>query len=59
MSTWSGDERVPDQCPSCGSPDIVSVEWFGPTGVVAPDGGEEVRMQYGIRCRDCGAVEEL
>jgi hypothetical protein len=49
----------PGVCPSCGSPNIVPVEWHGPTGVTSPDGGEEYRMQYGIQCRDCGATEEI
>jgi hypothetical protein len=46
-------------CPSCGSVAITLIEWYGPTGVTSPDGGEECRMQYGIQCRECGRIEEL
>jgi hypothetical protein len=45
-------------CPMCGSQKVVPIEWHGPTGVVAPDGGEEFQTQFGYRCLDCGAVEE-
>jgi hypothetical protein len=45
-------------CPWCGSPNTTSIEWHGPTGVVAPDGGQEYRSQEEYRCRDCGGVEE-
>jgi hypothetical protein len=38
---------------------VVLIEYHGPTGVTAPDGGEEFRTQYGIQCRDCGTVEEI
>jgi hypothetical protein len=46
-------------CPACGSENISGIEWYGPTGVTGPDGGQEYRMQYGIKCRDCGELEEL
>jgi hypothetical protein len=45
-------------CPSCGSANVIAIESYGPTGVVAPDGGEEYRLQCGIKCNHCGAVEE-
>jgi hypothetical protein len=45
-------------CPWCGSPNVVAVEWYGPTGVVAPDGGQEYQAQIGYKCYDCGEVEE-
>jgi hypothetical protein len=35
------------------------VEGDFPTGVVGPAGGEEYRHEVGMRCRECGAVEEL
>jgi hypothetical protein len=52
-------EEESDSCPVCGSENIVFVEWGGPTGVTAPDGGEEYRLQQGYRCCVCGAVEDL
>jgi hypothetical protein len=48
-----------DVCAACGSWNIDAVEWHGPTGVVAPDGGEEYRLQLGYKCRECGAIEDL
>jgi hypothetical protein len=45
-------------CPVCGSDEIVGWEFYGPTGVVAPDGGCEYRIERGIRCLSCGAIEE-
>ena len=45
-------------CAYCGSSKI---EWFesnGPTGVYAPDGGAESRLEEGVQCVDCGAVAE-
>jgi hypothetical protein len=46
-------------CSLCGSGNITPIEWYGPTGVVAPDGGCEYRLQEGYKCRTCGAVEEV
>jgi hypothetical protein len=46
-------------CPWCGSADITPIEWDGPTGVTAPDGGGERRLEEGYRCRACGGVEQL
>lgn len=45
-------------CPNCGSASISYVEEYAPTGVVAPDGGEEYRTDSGMRCWDCGARGE-
>jgi hypothetical protein len=45
-------------CRCCGSPNIIWVEFYGPTGVIAPDGGAEYRAEGGVRCRDCGAIED-
>jgi hypothetical protein len=45
-------------CPICGSTNLEAFETYGPTGVVAPDGGREYRSQYGFKCSDCGAREE-
>jgi hypothetical protein len=45
-------------CSWCGSTEMEAIEWYGPTGVVAPDGGREYWMQRGYRCRACGQVGE-
>jgi hypothetical protein len=45
-------------CLSCASPRIEYVEHHGPTGVAAPDGGEEWRTESGVQCRWCGAIED-
>jgi hypothetical protein len=47
------------RCPSCGSTEIVDVEWWGPTGVTAPDGCLEYQVQRGSKCLRCGAIEEV
>jgi len=47
------------ECPSCGSERIELIEDDWPTGVVAPDGGREWCRSVAIRCKDCGAVEEI
>jgi hypothetical protein len=46
-------------CALCGSENITPIWWCGPSGVVAPDGGEEFWSQEGYKCRTCGAVEEV
>jgi hypothetical protein len=51
-------DPCPGVCGSCGSPNVIAVEWHGPSGVVAPDGGEECRMQCGIKCLNCGQIEQ-
>ena len=48
----------PGVCPWCGSPNVVAIEWCGPTGIVSPDGGQEYQVQVGYRCYTCGEVEE-
>jgi hypothetical protein len=40
------------------SSNVIAIEWCGPTGVVAPDGGQEYQLQWGYKCRDCGEIEE-
>jgi hypothetical protein len=46
-------------CPACGSANG-TIEWYwGPTGVVAPDGGREYQLQTGYRCLECSAIEEM
>ena len=45
-------------CRCCGSPNVTWVEAYGPTGVIAPDGGAEYRYEAGVRCSDCGAIED-
>ena len=47
------------ECPSCGSERIELIEDEAPTGVTAPDGGRERQRYRAIRCKDCGAVEEI
>jgi hypothetical protein len=59
LAVTIGESEPGPVCSVCGSPNIVSVEWSGTTGVVAPDDGCEYRRQAGYRCRDCGAEEEL
>jgi hypothetical protein len=59
LTAARGESDPGPVCSSCGSANIVPIEWDGPTGVVAPDGGCEYRRQAGYRCRDCGAEEEL
>jgi hypothetical protein len=49
----------PVSCPVCGSEAVVEIEGEGPTGVVAPDGGRESRMERAWKCLKCGAVEEI
>jgi len=46
-------------CQWCGSENTTAIEYCGPTGVRAPDGWEEHWLQQGIRCEDCGQIEEL
>jgi hypothetical protein len=45
-------------CALCGSASVIEIECHGPTGVVSPDGAAEYWTQYGLKCFDCGAVEE-
>ena len=45
-------------CNNCGSPRIEGYEHYGPTGVYAPDGGAEFRNDVGVRCLDCGTIED-
>jgi len=45
-------------CPSCGSPRVVAVEGDYYTGVEA-DGYRERRQFVGVKCLDCGMVEEV
>jgi hypothetical protein len=50
-------EVLGPHCYSCNSTRVVAVEGEFPTGVSAPDGGQEYRFQTGMRCLACGAVE--
>jgi hypothetical protein len=54
----AGGSDLGPVCPVCGSENVVPIEWHGPTGVVAPNGGEEYQTQFGYKCLNCGAVEE-
>jgi hypothetical protein len=55
-------DKEPDRglgvCPACGSPHLTAVEYYGPTGVISPDGGQEYQMQRGYKCLLCGEVEK-
>jgi hypothetical protein len=47
-------------CPQCGSTravEIIQGDW--PTGVTAPDGGSERRLEHFVRCLDCGYTEDV
>jgi hypothetical protein len=46
------------RCLNCASTRIEGHEHYGPTGVYAPDGGAEYRYEIGVRCLDCGAIED-
>jgi hypothetical protein len=47
------------RCAACGSTRVKLIEGESGTGVFAPDGYEERRWWEGVRCLDCGAVEEI
>jgi hypothetical protein len=49
----------PRRCSVCDSPRLIGIEGEYNTGVYAPDGGAERRMYIGVKCLDCGAVEEV
>jgi hypothetical protein len=46
-------------CPNCGSDNVLVYQGDAPTGVVAPDGGAEYRVENGLCCQSCGHVEDL
>jgi hypothetical protein len=56
--TAAGESDLGPVCPSCGSANVIAVQWHGGSGVVAPDGNEECRMQCGMKCLNCAAIEE-
>lgn len=45
-------------CVSCESPDIEPVDFYGPTGVTAPDGGMEMAGGTLWRCGACGGMAD-
>jgi hypothetical protein len=45
-------------CPSCESHDLIDISGDYPTGVFAPDGGQESRYEQGYRCNQCGAITD-
>lgn len=53
------EDDPPMRCSVCDSSRLVGIEGYGPTGVVAPDGGWEYRGWQGYRCLNCGVVEEV
>ena len=46
-------------CRECGSTRVEYLQGYFGTGVRAPDGREEIHWQEGIRCLECGHVEEV
>lgn len=51
---------VEPPCNNCGSTKLRRHRVYdGPTGVVAPDGGQEMQHAEGWECPDCHAVEEI
>ena len=57
LITVESDEQG---CPSCGaSPEnLEDISGDYSTGVVAPDGGREVRHEQGYWCQKCGATTD-
>jgi hypothetical protein len=45
-------------CPWCRSEDVIVLESDKRTGVVAPDGGPEYRLEWAYECLACGHFEE-
>jgi hypothetical protein len=58
LTTALETDTGPPSCPQCGSDDLTVLSGDYPTGVVAPDGGQEVRFQCWLKCCQCGNVEE-
>lgn len=56
---WRRAWEATRACPQCGGENTDIIEGYFPTGVVAPDGTEERRMQRAIVCLDCGEREEF
>ena len=54
-----GEDDPPSHCSVCDSERLVGFEDEYATGVVAPDGGQEWRRFIGVKCLDCGAIEEV
>lgn len=48
-----------ERCINCGSGELRFVENYGPTGVVAPDGGAEYSYETGVECEECGCLEDF
>jgi hypothetical protein len=46
-------------CPSCGSSNVALLHGNFPTGVVAPDGGQETWYECALYCQACGHIDEL
>jgi hypothetical protein len=45
-------------CANCSAPELVEIERSGATGVVAPDGGLEHRLERAYKCLACVYLEE-
>ena len=46
-------------CANCGSGRLKLIEGEYRTGVTSPDGGYETRWYEGLKCLDCGCLEEI
>lgn len=53
------DGYDPSELCECGSPNLRPFSGYFGTGVYHPDGGEEHYWREGVRCLDCGNVEEF
>jgi hypothetical protein len=45
-------------CANCRAAELVEIERSNATGAVAPDGGQEYRLERTLVCLACGHVEE-
>ena len=55
LAVKTGDAR----CPNCGSDQIALIHGNFPTGVTAPDGGQETWHECALNCQACGHIEDL
>lgn len=53
------DYEQSPHCSYCDSAQLEYREGYYPTGVVAPDGGEERWYSVYVRCLNCGAREDI
>ena len=55
LAIQTGEAR----CPECASASVAMMHGMFPTGVVAPDGGQETWYECALNCQECGHVEEM